>query len=213
MMQDKTIRTSATLSIGMLCGLMAACAGADTPPRDSDLEDQIRAAYASGSRPTGSAGSATAPAGGGSAGARATTGAGGAPPASRGGSGGGAAVAAAGAGMDDPEPATGGSGGGGDCDGFALLASCNGGSCHGAGSGLGNFAESEAAAKTFVGKSGTVTCSANGPLFNPDDPASSVVVRKVSANPPCGGLMPAGSTMPVFSADQIQCLEDWISTL
>jgi hypothetical protein len=210
-MQDKTIRTSATLSIGMLCGLIAACAGTDTPPRDSELEADIRTAYAGGTRSPAASAGAPGAGGGGSAGARATTGAGGAAPASRGGSGsgGGAVAAVAGGGGDDPAPVA----GGGDCDGFALLSRCQGSGCHSAGAPFGGFAESEDAAKGFVGKSGTISCSAFGPLFNPEDPPASIVVRKVNANPPCGGLMPAGSTMPVFSADEIQCLEDWISTL
>jgi hypothetical protein len=115
--------------------------------------------------------------------------------------------------MGGSEPVGAGGGGGGDepCNGLAILqASCNGGSCHGAGSGQSGFAEDEEAALSFVGQSGSATCASEGPLFDPANPEDSIVVQKLEDNPPCGSKMPFG---PPLSAEDVACLVDWIGSL
>jgi len=92
-----------------------------------------------------------------------------------------------------------------------LQASCDGANCHGAGSGLGNFAESEEDAKSFIGVEGTVTCGGKGPLIDPDNPSASILVQKVTPTKPCGAQMPL--TGDKLTDDQISCLQEWIGGL
>ena len=214
-MHDKivagAVRWFGAVSLSLVCGGFAACAGTDTPPVDADLEDAIAQNFTNGG--IGAAGSA----GGGNAGS------GNAPTAGSGGTDDGDGdedvdpPAAGGSSQlpdeedpqleEDPPPS-----GGGGCDGFAILeASCSGGSCHGAG-GLGNFAESEEAARAFVGVSGTISCGSEGPLLDPENPGASIIIQKVEpGTPPCGGPMPIGGSP--LSDEDIQCLEDWIGSL
>jgi hypothetical protein len=214
MMHDKTIRTFRTVTLGasravtlsLLSGLVSvACAGGDTPVRDRNLEASIREAYVGGGpvAPSGAGGSGPAnpPSGAGGA-APAPTGAGGSEPAPPAGAGGGAPVAAGGSGGGDPP----------GCDGFAILeSSCGQSSCHGAGSGQSGFAESEDVARTFVGQSGsTDACATEGPLFDPANPTDSVVIQKLTDDPPCGSKMPFG---PALSEEDVSCLEEWIGAL
>jgi hypothetical protein len=103
------------------------------------------------------------------------------------------------------------------CDGFALLSSkCGGGSCHGATSsaGLSNFALDETTAKAFAGQeSNNCKSTDNSPVFNPDNPPSSLVVKKILKTTDCGGRMPLGATMQALTDDEVDCLEDWIGSL
>lgn len=194
-----------TLSVATVCGAFAvACAGGDTPARDDELEDAIAVVYADG---VGVAGSGPAPVGG-SGGRSPTGGAGGGT--SQGGSTSGSGGAPGGAGGTEPSGTAGSSGGG--CDGFAILqAKCNGGSCHGSGSAASGFAESEAAALTFVGEDPSgPACSGNDPIITPDNPGNSLIIQKLDGSMPCGLAMPLGAPL---SADEIQCIEDWIGTL
>jgi hypothetical protein len=131
---------------------------------------------------------------------------------------GGSTMAAAGSGSVDP-PAGGsgggGSSGGGSCDGFAILESkCGGGSCHGTGTSFTPFAASEDDAPDFVGEQ-SVSCGAqdNAPIFNPDNPAASLVVRKITGTQSCGGRMPLGATMQALTDSELDCLETWIGGL
>jgi hypothetical protein len=214
MMHDKAMRLFGAMISSLVCGAFVACAGGDTPPVDDELGDEISQAYgngavagaAGGAGPTGNAGrggGAAAPAGG------------------RSGSGGQAPVAGAG-GAGNPT-ATGGAGGtsagadppasnSGTCDGFAVLKlRCDGPSCHGDG-GIGNFAATEEDARSFVGVSGTLTCAAEGPLLDPENPRQSVIIQKVVGTATCGEEMPLGAGGPLTD-DQVSCLEDWIATL
>ncbi len=221
-MHHKTIRTLSTVtrggnigvrtigvSIGMICSMVAACAGGDTPARTRELEQQIAVAYGNGVG-VGSGGASS----GGSAGSGSragSTGMGG----SRAGSGSGGSPSTAGS------PATGGNGGSpvggggsmgaGDCNGFGILAArCGTSSCHGEGAGLSRFAADEETAASLVGEP-SPTCSAGGDLINPDDPPSSLIIRKMDEDPPCGEQMPLTGD-PIAPAD-IECVEDWIGTL
>jgi hypothetical protein len=199
-----------TLSVAMVCGAFAvACAGGDTPARDDDLEDAIAVVYADG---VGVAGSGPAPVGG-SGGRAPAGGAGGG--ASQGGSnaGSGAGGAPGGAGGAIAQGGGAGSGSTGACDPDGLelvLTKCSGPTCHSAGSSFTGFAADEDALMSFIGENGTSTCASVGPLLDPDNPPASVIVQKIKGTATCGSKMPIG---PALSADEIQCIEDWIGTL
>jgi hypothetical protein len=225
-MQDKTIRALGSWlrgvsarpePIGMTLaaalalvsvGSMAACAGTDTPETDAEFRDQLAAQYGGGRVGTG--GSSTGAGGGSGAGGSGATGSGG----SATGAGGGAMAGAAGG------STVGGTGGGSSsaaCDGFALLSTkCGGGSCHGAPSSgsLSNFALDETTAKAFAGEeSSSCQSTDNSAVFNPDNPPASLVVKKILKTTDCGSRMPLGATMQALTDDEVDCLEDWISTL
>jgi hypothetical protein len=219
MMHEKAVRTFGIVSIGMICGGIAACAGGDTPALDEDATNKIASVYAGGAGPVGAAGSggkaATGTGGGkatGTAG-KAATGTGGTASTSTAGSGGsGTAAGGSGTAAGGSGTAMGGSASGGGCDGYAgLMAHCSGGGCHGSGSGVSGFAESEDVAKTFIGKEGVTQCAGKGALLNPDNAASSMVVLKIKGSAPCGSPMPLGQ--PALADSDIQCVEDWISGL
>jgi hypothetical protein len=214
MMQDKAIRTFGKLSIGMIVGMIAACAGGDTPVRPDGLDEAISNGYGLGSAATGSGGTSSGGTGGRaptppSNGGTSASGAGGTAGAGRGGSAStgeaGAAGSAAGSAGMDPVPT-------GDCDGFGILkASCGSSGCHGAGSSVGNFAETLEDAKSFVGEDASSSCSGRGPLFDPDNAAASIVVQKIEGTINCGGRMPL--TGAYLDADQVDCVKEWIGTL
>jgi hypothetical protein len=226
-MHDPMIRRG-MMAIGALgVAFSLACAGKDFPEVDSDLRGglaesftgaPVAAAGASGS--TGAGGGSGAGAGGvasGTGGSAGASAAGGSANAAGGSAGsgmastGGGASGAAGAGMASAGAA--GSGpvnAGPACDGFAVLeANCSSGGCHGAGSNLGNFAESETIARTYIGREGAI-CAGQGSLIDPDDPAGSVLLLKVSDDPPCGQPMPLGGSL---DEEDVACLEDWIGSL
>lgn len=73
--------------------------------------------------------------------------------------------------------------------------------------------ESPGVAARVAGVPGTSTC--DGILLaDPDDPASSLLVRKLQPAPPCGSQMPL--LVPkdqLYTAHQIACVEAWIATL
>lgn len=98
------------------------------------------------------------------------------------------------------------------CDGFAVLAAnCATSGCHGEGSNLEDFAASAAAARAFVDKPGTLACSGQGLVIDTEDPGASLMVRKLSDDPPCGSPMPlAGSPL---SRSEIECIQTWIASL
>lgn len=100
-----------------------------------------------------------------------------------------------------------------DCDGFSILqANCGQSGCHGEGSMLGStFAASEADARSFIGRSGVLTCASEGPLIDPTNPGDSVIVLKMSDDPPCGNYMPpSGMFLP---DDDVECVTNWIANL
>ena len=195
MMHDRAWRAlgaASLYSIWVACAGFIACAGGETPRTNEELRDQITAIYVEGEGAVGRAGS------GGRSGA------------------GGSAQAEAGSAGDDGRggsgQASGGSGSGDECDGFAILeANCGSSGCHGQDSLYSNFAESEEAALTFVGESGESSCSAEGPLLNPENPVSSIIIQKVTASsPPCGSRMPVVGELT--QAD-VTCLQEWIGSL
>ena len=207
-MHDKAMRAYCALSLGLVLGGFAACAGTDVPPTD-DLEDSIATAYANGAGVAGGAG--------GSGGSASTAGSGGrAPAAGNGGS----------AGEDDETPAggaagSGGSGGGSDdpgtepdCDGFEILkTSCGSAGCHGPGSGVGNWAESLEDAQTFIDSEPvTAGCgSVDAVLIDTENPAESLIIQKVDGAPPCGGAMPIVGDK--LTDEQISCVQEWMQSL
>jgi hypothetical protein len=204
-------RLGAGLALSMAC---AACAGDDTPPLDGALANEIAAAYGGGTgSPTGS--SAAGSSGSGGSGSVAAVGgaAGNSTMSSLAGAAGAApSMSAAGGSQASPPapalppPAA------PPCDGFAILqANCATGGCHGEGSNLEAFAASEAAARSYLGKSGTLACAGAGLLLDPKDPPASLMVQKLEDSPPCGNHMPLyGDPLP--KAD-ITCIEDWIGSL
>lgn len=215
-MHDKIVANAVRWfgAVSLISGGLAACAGTDTPPVDDDLEDAIAQNYttggvaAAGRAGSGNAGSGSA--GSGSAGSG-NAGSANAPAAGSGGAPDDEDTPAAGGSAQEPDDEGPPPSSGGACNGFAVLeASCSGGSCHGA-NGLGNFAESEEAARSFVGVSGTISCSDDGPLLDPENPRASVIVQKVNGTSSCGGPMPIGGAQ--LSDEDIACLEDWIGSL
>lgn len=185
------MRWLGALSLCVVCGAVAACAGGETPRLSDETEAIIADVYGPGA--VGVAG-----AGGGG----------------RSGSGGSANAGSANAGRAGSGQSAGGNGGGSsaECDGFAILQlRCDGAQCHGADALNGNFAESEAIAAAFAGQDPvTPSCASEGPLINPDNPRGSLLIQKVNGTVPCGGAMPL--TGPLQD-DEIDCLEEWISNL
>jgi hypothetical protein len=131
----------------------------------------------------------------------------------------GAAGGAAGAGgAGGGAMSSGGAAGGGgadECDAFAILAaSCDGSGCHGAGSTVGNFAESIEIAEGFVGLSPVPDgecADEDNPVIDTENPRQSLLVQKVDGSPPCGDDMPLGPA--ALSDDDVACLVEWIGTL
>ena len=221
MMKHRAV-SGAVLSVGLACGLFAACAGETTPEVDDDLRGNLESVY-SGEAPDGAGGRAPvgsvndddddddgASAGrGGSASASAAGAAGAGDDGNEGGAA-GSAMAAAGAGG-----AVGAAGAGGGslaaCDGFPIIqANCGGGSCHGQGSNLGTFAVSEEEFRSYIGEEGVV-CAGSGVLVDPADPEGSVLVQKLSDEPPCGQPMPAGPDR--LAPADIECIAAWMGSL
>jgi hypothetical protein len=112
-----------------------------------------------------------------------------------------------GAGMDPPAPV------GEGCDGFAILEQyCATSGCHGQpGAPLGDFASSEEAARAFVGEEGSLACAGQGTIIDTDSPSDSLLVAKVSGDPPCGQAMPP--TGEPLTDEEVACLEEWIAGL
>jgi hypothetical protein len=165
-----------------------ACAGSDIPEVTNETRDELVAAYTSRGR--GGSGGAGGQSNGGSS---------------------GSAGGAAGDGGASPGGAAGTGGGGAVCNGFAVLeANCSTSNCHGAGSNLGNFAESEEAALSYVGEEGAI-CGGQGALLDPESPEDSVIVLKLADDAPCGQPMPLNAD-PLEQSD-IDCLVEWIGSL
>ncbi len=215
MRQRHEIRRSKASSIVWYVAI-AGCAGSETPAVSSELAAAVAVAYArqpaapkdpdDDAASGGSSGEASSDAG--SSGSGATVNAGGSGDVGAGGSGlsGGAGApdsSSAGAAGSAEDPET--------CDGFAVLeANCGTSGCHGEGSNLGTYAESEEVARSYIGEPGIV-CSTQGALIDTDDPSASLMVRKLSRDPPCGNPMPLNA-QPLSAADA-QCIEDWIGGL
>jgi hypothetical protein len=197
MKQDNAVYTLGTWSVGVILGLLAACAGSDTPTRPPGFAEQIAELYA-GAEPVGAAA-----AGGGSG---------------TGGSGaGGSAVTGSGGGTGMGTGGGGGSSSG--CDGFAILKlKCSGGPCHdqqnSSPGSLSNFVLDESTAAAFAGEeSDQCASSDNSPVFDPDNPAASLVVKKITATTACGNRMPLGATTQALTDAELTCVKTWIGTL
>jgi hypothetical protein len=207
---DKAMRSYCIVSLGLIGGVFVACAGSSTPATDDTLQADIATAFADGAGVAGGAGGAAAGAGGrasGGTGGRASGGSGGR---ASGGSAGSAQASEAGAGGSDAS--TGGTSSSG-CNGFEILETrCSGGSCHGAGSTLGNFAESEEIAAGLA-DSAPVTpgCQSEDSLINTDNPRDSLLILKVNGTVPCGSAMPL--IPPLLTDDEVDCLVEWIGGL
>jgi hypothetical protein len=213
MKQDKAVYAYATWGVGVIFGLMAACAGGNTPSRTEEFENQIAVRYA-GAEPLG-----VAAAGGGSGlGGSGTGGSGGASTGSGGsqasGSGGTTMAGSSGSGG---APAGMGGGSSSGCDGFAILqAKCGGGPCHGSqqSGSLSNFVLDETTAEAFADEpSSSCESRDNAPIFNPDNPPASLVIKKILATTDCGGRMPLGATTQQLTDAELTCVQDWISNL
>jgi hypothetical protein len=193
--------------LGGLCGaflLAVACAGGDTPPLDAPSQQAIINAYDNAIGQAGSASMGGTGGGGGQGGSANTAGSGGGGGGTAtAGGGGGSGVAGSGSGMA-------GSGSGAVCNApvEVLQPSCGalGSSCHGAGSSLGNFGESEAAARALLDSPSN--CGGL-PYFDTANPQNSAVVQKLDDSPPCGSPMPIG---PELSPDEVDCIVEWVGS-
>jgi len=229
MMKHRTLSTTIVLSVGLVCGLFAACAGETIPDVDDELITSVEAVYASDDVGGGAGGNGQVGSddddddddrGNGGRGGSATASAAGAAGAGDDNAGGaaGSAVAAAGAagaaGAGGDGPVVGGAGGGAvaaACDGFPIIQeNCGTGSCHGTGSNLGTFAASEDEFLAIIGEEGTI-CAGRGPLVDPADPEGSILIQKLGDDPPCGQPMPAG--VDRLSPEDIECLTSYIGGL
>jgi hypothetical protein len=211
-----------------LCAGLVACAGGETPGLTPQQAEDVAVAYAGGRRAAtpGDESGAVAGAGAKGASSAASSGAGadlaaaaggsaGAPSAAGDGGGTAGTSGSANAGAGGPANAAGGTAGTGasiPCDGFAVVAAnCGTSGCHGQGSNLEAFATSEAAARTYIGSPGTLACSGQGDVIDADDPPASLMLTKLSDDPPCGQPMPlSGSPL---TAAEIQCIEEWLGAL
>jgi hypothetical protein len=202
----------AVAGLGSCLIIAAACAGGDTPPRDSDLEKLIRDTY-DPDYATGAAGSVSmsgSGGGGGTGGGSSGTGGGSS------GTGGGASGGASGSGSAGSGSVGGGSSGSGStgavCDAptKVLTYYCGLGSgCHGPGAALGDFGVDEAAARALVDK--PTKNAACGKYIDSANPDQSAVLLKLGASPPCGAQMPFGSD-PLEQTD-VDCLKSWLESL
>lgn len=227
MMKHRATSGTWALGVGVLCGVFAACAGERIPTISGQLADDVETAYAGGAI-AGEAGAAGA-SGSDDDGDEDTAGSGGSAAAASAGAGGvdgddgdeggaaGSSMASAGAAGDGGGAAGAAGGGGGDeepaptCDGFAILAAnCGTSGCHGDGSNLGIFAASEEDALTYIGQESAL-CPGQGTLIDVENPDDSLLIRKLSDDPPCGQPMPAGGQL--LAEEDIQCLRDWMSNL
>ena len=224
-MKHRALSGTIVMSVGLVCGLFAACAGETIPDVDDELRSGVEAAYsrgevggAGGNGPVGSNDDADdddegrASAGRGGSATASTGGAAGAGDDDNSGGAAGSAIAAAGAaGAAGSGSVVGGGGDAPACDGFPIIQeNCGTGSCHGQGSNLGTFAESEEDFLAIVGEEGVV-CAGRGALVDPADPENSVLVLKLTDDPPCGQPMPAGSTR--LDPADIECITSWIGSL
>jgi hypothetical protein len=128
-------------------------------------------------------------------------------------SAGGSANNNGGNGGQGPAGGAGGGGGTGGCDAFGILeARCSGGSCHGAGSDLGDFAASLEQAEAFAGAAPvTPDCLEENLVIDPENPLQSLLVQKLDQTPPCGSPMPL--VPPLLADEEVACLVQWIGTL
>lgn len=219
-MKHRALSGSIVLSVGLVCGLFAACAGETIPDVDDELITSVEAVYATDSQ-GGTGGNRSDDdddddrgngGRGGSAVASAAGAAGAGDDDSSGGAAGSAMAAAGAAGAAGDGPVLGGGGAvAAACDGFPIIQqNCGTGSCHGSGSNLGTFAASEDEFIAVIGEEGTI-CAGQGPLVDPADPEGSVVILKLGDDPPCGQPMPAG--VDRLSPDDIECLTSYIGSL
>lgn len=220
-MKHRALAGLVASGVGLLLTLGFACVDADIPNISNALRDDLAETFANaGAASVGASGAAGDGGDGGSASAAAGAGggggSGGAEPVDEP-SGGAAGSSMAGVAGSEGNSAAGAGGGapvaGGDCDGFAVLEQyCATSGCHGdPGAPLGDFASSEEAARAFIDQEGTLSCGGQGAIINTDDPEGSVLVLKMSDDPPCGQLMPPGG--PPLSDADVACVVEWISGL
>lgn len=211
MVHDSSSCTSRRFTLGICCCTLAACAGQNTPPLSDDDRTAIRDIHVLGrtsSNPGRDEENAVAgssmndPPDNAGNGAQRTEDAG----TGRGGSG---SAPSADAGTMSGE--------GSVCDGFPILQmKCGNGSfCHGAGSMVSAFAASASGVASFVGERAQGTDCGDDPslIFDPEDPAASLVVTKLGMNSPCGGPMPLGSAPGSMPPADVACIQEWIGSL
>jgi hypothetical protein len=215
MMRQRALADLMASSVALVVVLGFACLDAtNIPPVSNDLRDALAETYGSAGAPAiasagrgGSAMSPSAGAGGGDDGSDDDEPANG-DPANGGAAGTGMApVAGSGGdeGMEPPAPV------GETCNGFPILQQyCSTAGCHGQPDApLGDFASSEEAARDFVGRPGSLACSGQGTVIDPDNPEDSLLVSKVAGDPPCGQPMPP--TGDPLSEEEVTCLQEWIA--
>ena len=90
------------------------------------------------------------------------------------------------------------------------MSNCHGGAQPGF---LTNFALDEATAAALEGQpSAGMACTGdNSPVFDADNPAASLVLKKIAGTANCGIPMPPGG--PDLEDAEIQCIQTWIESL
>ena len=73
-----------------------------------------------------------------------------------------------------------------------------------------DLSQRDALPRSLLGKRSSDNCG--GALYiDPDNPEQSLLIRKLSAEPPCGDRMPAGDRPPL-DATQLACFVQWVSS-
>jgi hypothetical protein len=203
-------------NVALLMTLGFACVDADIPNVSNRLRDALAENFANAGAPplddAGDGGSASTPnAGAGGGGGAAGGDEPGPDPDENGGAAGSSMAGGAGSGGEGAAgspPVT-----GDDCDGFGLVQQyCGSANCHGTPDGaFGGFASSEAAARDFIGEESALACAGQGDIIDPENPSDSLLVTKLSADPPCGSQMPQNGDP--LTPDEVACIEEWISGL
>lgn len=186
---------------GAAAALIAACSGDDIPPISNEERDAFEEIY--GDDSVGAAGASMSGVAGNG------TGAGG-----RGGSGSGGRAPVGGSGGSGTVVGGGGSGNSGEpCDAPLVVFAMSCGvpaSCHGAGSALGDFAASEAAAMEYVDEpvSFGASCGLWIDSSNPEDSAILTKTQTPVANG-CGQRMPQIGDF--LTPEQEACVLSWLN--
>lgn len=114
--------------------------------------------------------------------------------------------------LEDPARFTGelGCAEGVDVETEVLAVSCSGRICHSPGDDPGGGLDlvSQGAIERVAGVE-SPNCSGEV-LAVPGDPGASLIMRKLSAEPPCGARMPLGAELDAESA---ACISEWIETM
>jgi hypothetical protein len=212
MMHHNMNRALGRAFVGVVCGVITACAGGDTPARNSTLESFLSDEFGTGV--VGAVGGTGGDGGSGNSGSGNNGGRGGTASGSGGSDSGSGGSDAENGGTGGDEPSNGGSGGVEECDGFQILSeNCGTSNCHGMGAVFTPFVASESDISEWVDAPAATGCASTGDsVFDTANPAASLVITKLGTSPPCGGRMPPPAPGSITPA-QIACIEEFIEGL